>query len=135
MFYPFTSLKNPNIKILENEKIYWRYHILHMCTNTPEDIIILQMWTFFALLPPWQSKKSKFWKNERNTKAYYHFTHVYHKWPSHDVWFLRYGAWRTQFFVIYDHFLHFHPLTTQKIKILKKWKKHLKTLSFYTCVP
>ena len=26
-------------------------------------------------------------------------------------------------------------LTTWKIKILKKWKKHLEILSFYTCVP
>ena len=26
-------------------------------------------------------------------------------------------------------------LTTRKIKILKKWKKHLKLLSFYSCVP
>ena len=24
-------------------------------------------------------RKSKFWKNEENTKKYYHFTHVYHK--------------------------------------------------------
>ena len=27
------------------------------------------------------------------------------------------------------------PLTTRKIKILKKWKKHLEISSFYTCVP
>ena len=27
------------------------------------------------------------------------------------------------------------PLTTRKIKIWKKWKKHLEILSFYTCVP
>ena len=26
-------------------------------------------------------------------------------------------------------------LTTWKIKILKKWKKHMKILSFYTCIP
>ena len=31
--------------------------------------------------------------------------------------------------------LCFGPLTTQKIKILKKWKKHLEISSFYTCVP
>ena len=29
----------------------------------------------------------------------------------------------------------FTPLTTWKIKISKKWKKHLEILSFYTCVP
>ena len=29
---------------------------------------------------------------------------MYHKWQSYDVWFLRYGAWRTELFVILDHF-------------------------------
>ena len=49
--------------------------------------------------------------------------HVYHKWKSYDVWFLRYGVQQTGFFLILDHFLPFYPLTTQKIKILKNWKK------------
>ena len=29
----------------------------------------------------------------------------------------------TEFALILDHFLHFYPLTTQEIKILKKMKK------------
>ena len=37
-----------------------------------------------------------------------------------------------QFFVILDCFC---PLTTQKIKILKKWNRCLEILSFYTCIP
>ena len=41
----------------------------------------------------------------------------------YDVWLLRYEAWQTEFFVIWDHFLPFYPLTTQEIKILKKMKK------------
>ena len=38
----------------------------------------------------------------------------------------------TEFFVILGHVLPFWPtpLTTQKTKILKKWKKHLKMSSF-----
>ena len=44
--------------------------------------------------------------------TYYHFTYVYHKWQSYDVWLLRYGVWQTEFFV-----------KPWKIKILKKWKK------------
>ena len=129
----------------------------------------------------------------KHSWRYYHFIQVYHKWKSHDVWFLRYEAWQTEFFVILDHFLPFYPpnnpknqnfekmktmpgviiilhmpnindhhmmcgswdiehdrqnflsfwtifcpftpLTTQKIKILKKWKKHLEISSFYTSVP
>ena len=71
------------------------------------------------------------WKNTWR----YHFTQVYHKWQSYDVWFLRYEVWQTEFFVILDHFCPFTPLTTQKIKILKKWEKHLEILPFYTSVP
>ena len=110
------------------------------------------------------------------------------------MWFLRYEAWQTEFFVILDCFLPFYPhnnpenqnseimiknhgdiiilhkstknhdhmlycsldmacnrfncyfsfwtifypftsLTAQKIKIFKKWKKHLEISSFYTSVP
>ena len=54
----------------------------------------------------------------------YHFTNVYHKWQSCDEWFLRYEAWWTEFFVIWTNLCLFTPLTTQKINILKKWKKN-----------
>ena len=51
---------------------------------------------------------------------------MYHKWQSYAVWFLRYEGWRTEFFVILDNFLpYYHPLTTQKIKIFKNWKKKM----------
>ena len=151
----------------------------------------LSFWAIF--LPFYPPNITNFEKNEKITWRYYHFTHVYHKWQSYDVWFLRYGAWQTEFFVILDRFLPFYPpnnpknqnfeklkktpgdiiilhmctindnhimygfwdikcdrqnflsfwtifcpftpLTTQKIKILKKWKNHLEILSLYTCVP
>ena len=54
---------------------------------------------------------------------------------------MMYGSWdmehdRHKFFHCWT-FLHFNPpppspLTTQKIKILKKWKKHLEISPFYT---
>ena len=48
------------------------------------------------------------------------------------VWFLRNRVQQIEFFVILDHFFFFWPpLTAQKIKILKKWKKCLE-ISFYT---
>ena len=78
---------------------------------------------FFALLPSYGPRKSKFWKNEKNSWRYYNFTNLYHKWQSYDVWLQRYGVQWTEFFAIPDHFLLLYPLTTQKIKILKKWKK------------
>ena len=48
-------------------------------------------------------------KWEKNTRRYYHFTHVHHKWQSYNVWFLIYGAQRIYFFVILDHFVPFCP--------------------------
>ena len=65
---------------------------------------------FFALLPPpLTTQKIKLLKNEKQSWRYYHFTHAYHKWKSYDVWFLRYGVWQTEFFLILEHFLHFYP--------------------------
>ena len=48
---------------------------------------------------------------------------MYHKWPSYDVWFLRYGAWWTAFFVILDHFLHFYLPNNLKNQNFEKMKK------------
>ena len=51
-----------------------------------------------------------------------------------------YGSWgverdRQNFLSVWAILCPFTPLTTQKIKILKKWKKHLKISPFYNCVP
>ena len=39
---------------------------------------------------------------------------MYHKWHSYDIWFPRYWAWQTEFFVILDHFLPFQPPNNPK---------------------
>ena len=44
---------------------------------------------------------------------------------SHDVWFLRYGAWQTEFFVILDHFLYFYPPNILESQNFEKMKKTL----------
>ena len=93
----------------------------YMCTIY-EDHMIYSSWNircdrqkichfghFFALSPLLTTQKIKILKTyKKNTQRYYHFTNVYHKWQSYDVWFLRYGAWRTEFFVILDYFLPFY---------------------------
>ena len=71
-----------------------------------------------------EEMKKKNWK--------YHFTLVCHKQWSY-VWFLSYGARQAWFFILH-HFLSFYA-TTQKIKTLKKWKKHLVLSSFFRGVP
>ena len=105
------------------------------------DIIFCHFGSFFALLHPpplppmisWikilkqteQPKKLKFWKTEKPICRYYYFTHVYNKWQSYDVWFLRYGAWRTQFFVILDCFLPLYPPNNPKNQNFEKMKKNI----------
>ena len=94
--------------------------------------------TFFVVLshflpfdpPIIQPEKWKFWTNEKKAWRYYHFTVVHHKWWSYNVWLLRYGAQHN--FLLF--LAIFCPFTNNpKIKILKKWKKHLEILSFHMC--
>ena len=79
---------------------------------------------FFALLLPQQCEKSKFWKIEKNSWRYYHFTNVYHKWKSYDI---KCDRQNLSFWTI---FCPLTPLTTWKIKKLKNWKKSLEIYHF-----
>ena len=47
---------------------------------------------------------------------------MYQKWQLYNVWFLRYWAQQTEFFVILDHFLSFYPpnLKNQNSEKIKK---------------
>ena len=74
--------------------------------------------SFFALLPL-KTPKIEILKNEKNCWTYHHFTYVYLKTQSYDVWFLRYGVRQTKFFVIMDHFLPFYPYRPRKSKFWK----------------
>ena len=113
--------------------------------KTPKEIIILQMCTiddsrmmyvcwdmecnrhtfllfwivFLPFYVPNNLKNQNFEKYEKTT---YHFTHVYHKWQSCNVWFLRYQERWTEFFLILDCCLHFYPpnLKNQNFEKLKK---------------
>ena len=131
------SLIISKIKIFQkNEKKAWRY--------LNEDHMIYSSWNktchrkkFFFILGHFlpcqpldnmetQNFKIKKKQKKKNSWRYYHFTHLHHKWKSYDVWFLRYGAWRTEFFVILDRFLSFYSLTTQKNQNFEKEKKKKK---------
>ena len=86
---------------------------------------------FFSLLPtplptfprPKNPKIQNLKKNEKNTWRCYQFKHVYNKWQSYDVWFLRYGAWQTELIVIFDCFLPFYPPNNPKNQNFEKLKK------------
>ena len=51
----------------------------------------------------------------------------------HYSWDIVHDRWN--YFLFWAVFLPFYPLTAQKIKLSKKWKKCLDISSFYTCAP
>ena len=120
--------------INEDQMIYGSWNIKLSRHN------VLSFWIIFCPLIPLTTRKIKFWKIEKTTWRYYHFTHLPHKWQSRDVWSLRNRVWQTKFFVTLDCFLSLYPPTPplppmdQDYQNFEKWKKHLKILSFYKCV-
>ena len=80
---------------------------------------------FLPFYPPNNLKNQNFekMKKKKNTRRYDHFTHVYPKLQSYDVWFLRYRAQRTKFFIILECFLTLYPPpNNSEIKIFEKMK-------------
>ena len=110
LFFPllYTPLKARKIKSLKKWKKHREISSFYICVPktmirwcmVPEiwcmtDKIISHFGLFFALLPPLQPKKLKFWKNEKSTWRHHHFTHVHQKLWSEDLWFLRYAVRQT----------------------------------------
>ena len=140
---PFSPLTTRKIKILKLKK------------KTPDDIITLQLCIIddnHMMYGSWDMERNRqnflsFWTIFcPNSPKYQNFEKILK--ISGDIIILHmctinynhmYGFWdikhRQNFFVILDHFLLIYPLKTQKSEILKKWKKCLDILSFYTSVP
>ena len=88
----------------------------------------------------WKIWKSEFWKNEKKKKKKkitgdINILHMCTKNYNH----MKYSSWDTELGRFFLSFLAIFwpftptsptPLTTQKTKILKKWKKHLEMSSF-----
>ena len=72
----------------------------------------------FCPFTPLLTPKIKIWKKckKKPPWRYYPFPHVYHKWTSYDVWFLRYKARWIEFFVTLGHFLPSDPPKNPKKK-------------------
>ena len=85
---------------------------------------------FLPFKPHYQTRKSKFWKNKKNSPGGI----IFHTCVVNDI-HMMYSSWdmecnRQNFLSFWTIFCPFTPLTTQKIKIFKKWKKLL-DISFY----
>ena len=85
--------------------------ILEIRSETNEKFCILE--PFFALLSPTsRSRISKFWKIKKKKAGDFIllYIHVYHKWRSYDIWFLKCKVRQTEIFDIFGDFLPFQLL-------------------------
>ena len=91
---------------------------------------------FFALLPPDNPKNLNFGEKKKIPWSIIllHMWTINHDHIIHCSWDMMRGRCNS-YFLFWAIFSSFTPLTTQKIKILKKWKNPPEISSFYTCVP
>ena len=129
-------------KFWKNEKKPGDIITLYLCI-TNDDHITYGSWdmecdwqNFFVSLghflpfyPTNNPENENLEKSIKHAWRYYPFTHVYHKLRSYDT-----GSWDIRcngqsFLSFWAIFCPLTLLTTQKIKILKQWKKLLQILS------
>ena len=101
IFCSFTQKTAQKTKTLKSEKKPGDIIILHMCTKNCDQMMYgswdmvcnrcnyFSLWPIFCPFTPVASWKIKILKNEKNTRRYYHFTYVYQKLWSLDIWVLR----------------------------------------------
>ena len=81
--------------------------------------------SFFAILLPWQPRKSKFWKKKKMKKMprdiILHKCTKNHDHILHCAWDITHDGCNF-YFSFWAIFLPFYPITARKIKIFKKWK-------------
>ena len=91
-----------------------------------EFFVILGYFFLPLYLPLKQHEKSKCWNNEKDWR-YLHLSTINENHMMYDSWDMEHDR---------KNLAHFRPvLITQRIKILKRWMKHLVISSFYTSVP
>ena len=143
-FYPTNNLQNQKFEKMKKTLDIIGLHLFTINDNHTmhrswamkcDELIFLSFWTIFCpftlLINP---KNQNFQIIKKSPWRYYHFTHVYHKWKSYDVWFLRYRAQQAQFFVILEHFLPFYPLNNPKNQNFEKMKKNSRIYYHFTHV-
>ena len=113
IFCPFTPPSRPSptaqkIKILKKWKFFLEISSFYICVPiimirwcmVPEIWCVtcncyFSFWAIFYLFTPLTAQKInilKKLKKQQQTRRFHHFTYVYQKLRSDDVWFLRYGV-------------------------------------------
>ena len=135
MILEMWSATNKNFfLILANEKmtIIW-YMVPGISTAT--EILFLSPSANFCPFTPLTAQKMKISKNKKNTWRYY----LLHKCTkNYNILYCSGDMARDRcnfYFSFWSIFCLLTPVTAQKIKISRKWKKHLEISSFYTSVP
>ena len=144
--YPPKNQKNQNFKTIK-KKASWDVITLHMCTKNHDHMMyaswdmeykrpnFLSFWAIFCSFTPLLTPKIKIWKKLQKTGDI-----ILLHWCTINEVNIVYGSWdirhnKQSFLLFWVNFCPLTFLTTWKIEILKKWKKHLEILSFYTCIP
>ena len=133
-FCPFTHLTTQKINILKKWKNCKAILSFHSCIPkmtfiwcmVPEmlramDRIFCHFGPFFFLYPLNNLQNPDFEKMKQLLGDII-ISHMCTINDNHDVWFLRYGAWHTEFFVILDHFLPFYTSNNLKNQNFEKMK-------------
>ena len=106
--------------INDNHMMYGSWDTKHDRQN------FLSFWTIFCPITPLTTQKIKISKKLKKLPGDIFILHKCTINDTHDVWFLRYEAWWTKFFVILDCICN---------QNFEKLKKHLEISTFYTSVP
>ena len=95
----------------------------------------LPFWTIFCNSIPLTPKNQNFKKMKKppGDIITLHMCTINRNHIMYSSWDMK-CDWQN-FLSFWTVFCPFTPITTQKIKTLKNWKKHLEILSFYTSVP
>ena len=102
-FGPFFAKILKKMKKMPGDIILLYIHVYHKWRSYDIWFLKYKVWQteifdIFSHFLPFQSLDNLENQNfniEKSTWRYYHFTHLYHKWQSYDVWFLRYKARQT----------------------------------------
>ena len=118
--FVLSPLENPeNQNFNKLKKLPGYMIILWMCTINDNHMMCgswdMEHVPFLPFYPSIDPENQNF---ERMKKSTDHFTHVYHKWQSYDIWFLRYGLlltnylwiiYRQNFLSFWDYFFYLLP--------------------------